>query len=181
MKKGLIVLFLLSLISIGKANEDLVSIRNLFYRAAQFEDSNDTLIEVVKNFKAKETPEIKGYEAMYNFMLAYHAYNPYKKFKGFIDGKDIIDNTIINYPENIELRFLRLTVQLNTPAFLMYKDNIEEDKNFILNHAKNVNDLDLFKRLYDYSTSAKKLTEDEKKALKKKLAENPFYKQISFK
>ena len=51
---------------------------------------------------------------------------------------------------NIELRFLRLTIQDNVPAFLGYNQNIKEDKDFLYNQLNNITDKDLRKRIISY-------------------------------
>jgi hypothetical protein len=52
----------------------------------------------------------------------------------FSDGKKHLEEAISNDKENIELRFLRLTIQANLPTFLGYSDNKENDKAFVLTH-----------------------------------------------
>jgi hypothetical protein len=42
-------------------------------------------------------------------------------------------------PENIEIRCLRLGIQENSPKFLKYRSNIQEDKTFILNQYEKTN------------------------------------------
>ena len=44
----------------------------------------------------------------------------------------MIERVIAKYPDDIELRFLRLTIQNNAPSFLNYSDNTKEDKDKII-------------------------------------------------
>ncbi len=48
-----------------------------------------------------------------------------------MDGAAIIDRAIVKDSESIELRFLRFTIQVNSPALLNYKRNISEDKQLL--------------------------------------------------
>ena len=66
-------------------------------------------------------------------MLAKHDSNPVKKWRYFYKGKDMLENAINKYPNNLELRFLRYCVQLNVPDFLAYKSHLESDKEIITN------------------------------------------------
>ena len=52
----------------------------------------------------------------------------------FKNGVLLLEFAVSQKPENIEIRCLRLSIQENSPKFLKYRSNIEEDKTFILNH-----------------------------------------------
>ena len=49
----------------------------------------------------------------------------------FLEGVSYIEFAIKKEPDAIEPRFVRLTIQENTPKLLKYKRNIEEDKTVI--------------------------------------------------
>lgn len=51
-------------------------------------------------------------------------------------GEEKLEAAIKQLPNNVELIFLRLTIQINLPGFLGYNDNIESDKKFIINNYK---------------------------------------------
>lgn len=62
---------------------------------------------------------------------ANHVFNPISKLNTFKEGKKNIDQAIKKEPDNVELRFIRLSVQKNAPSFLGYKSNINKDTEFI--------------------------------------------------
>lgn len=62
---------------------------------------------------------------------ANHVFNPISKLNTFKEGKKNIDQAIKKEPDNVELRFIRLSVQKNAPSFLGYKSNIIKDTEFI--------------------------------------------------
>lgn len=62
---------------------------------------------------------------------ANHVFSPISKLNTFKKGKKNIEQAIKKEPDNVELRFIRLSVQKNTPSFLGYKSNINEDTEFI--------------------------------------------------
>ena len=158
--------------------QDIIPVRNMFYRAVKSSKTSDSLFQKLSTVNDSTPAVWQGYKAMSHFMISYHSYNPYTKFSHFLEGKKILEKAITKDPNNIELRFLRLTSQLNTPSFLGYQGNIAEDKASILNKAKNMNDLDLFHRMYEYSVSAKKLSAEEKKKLQKALLSNKLAQPI---
>jgi len=43
----------------------------------------------------------------------------------------MIEDAIASAPDNIELRMIRLSVQINSPIITRYRRNIEEDKKFL--------------------------------------------------
>lgn len=62
---------------------------------------------------------------------AHHVFSPISKLNTFNKGKKNIEQAIKKEPENVELRFVRLSVQKNAPSFLGYKSNVKEDAEFI--------------------------------------------------
>lgn len=72
-----------------------------------------------------------GYLGYLQTIWANHVLNPVSKLSTFKEGKQNIEQAIKNDPENVELRFIRLSVQKNAPSFLGYRSDIEQDINFI--------------------------------------------------
>jgi hypothetical protein len=53
-------------------------------------------------------------------------------------GKKRINEAVMTDPDNVEIRLVRLSVQIKSPSFLGYKSNIDEDKKFIRANHKNI-------------------------------------------
>ena len=166
------ILATLLLFQLNAFSQDLIQVRSLFYRSVKSAQSADSLFLLLQKTTDKSRAELQGYKAMSSFMVCLHSYNPYTKFNYFLEGKKQLQQAIENYPQNLELRFLRYTTQLNTPSFLGYNSHMQEDKEFILNKAKLITDTDFFNRLYNYAQTAKKLNAEEKKALQQALLSN---------
>lgn len=77
-----------------------------------------------------------GYHGAVLLGMARHDANVFKKMSFFNDGKDLLEKSIKVDPENIELRFLRLTIQTHMPAFLGYSESKESDKAFVISHLE---------------------------------------------
>jgi len=73
-----------------------------------------------------------GYKGAVEMGVGRHHPNVFKKMGFFNDGKEKLEQSIENEPKNLELRFLRLTIQTNLPTFLGYAENKESDKAFVL-------------------------------------------------
>ncbi|MFT4778291.1 MAG: hypothetical protein ACJAU0_000218 [Flavobacteriales bacterium] len=65
-------------------------------------------------------------------MLAEYGFNPFSKLNMFQRGTEMIEEAIVLAPLNAEIRVLRLGIQLNAPAFLMYNSHKEADIEVII-------------------------------------------------
>ncbi|MFD2603492.1 hypothetical protein [Flavobacterium suzhouense] len=72
-----------------------------------------------------------AYLGAFQTIWAKHTLNPFEKLKTFKEGKANIEESVAQSPSDMEIRFIRLSVQLNAPKFLGYSNNIEEDKKII--------------------------------------------------
>ena len=71
--------------------------------------------------------EARGYTAALNFTKSRLFKFPFKKMKYFNRGKSILEEAIEANPLNVELRYLRYSLQKRVPDFLGYNANIDED------------------------------------------------------
>ena len=118
-----------------------VELRKKFYYSVESgKVAREFLAELETN--TSKDPLIKGYRAAVSMVMANHAFNPYSKFKYFIDGRRLLENTLKDNPTNIELRLIRFAIQTNVPSFLGYSSEIKADKEFLI---KNLNSLNVEK------------------------------------
>ena len=97
------------------------------------------LSELCKN----ESPVLIAYYGAYQTIWANHVYNPIEKLKTFNKGKRNIDKAIKLSPNNVEIIFIRYSIQKNSPAFLSYKSNLKEDQKILKQNFSNINSIDL--------------------------------------
>ena len=69
---------------------------------------------------------------------ANHVVNPISKFSTFKKGKNNIESAVKQDVNNIEIRFIRLSVQKNAPSFLGYNKNRNEDISFLKKHRSEI-------------------------------------------
>ncbi len=79
---------------------------------------------------------------------------PGKKLKLFKSGHKKLEAAILKDSTNAELRFLRLQIQENSPAFLGYKRDIEKDEAYIRKSYKNLPEV-IQRAILDYSKESK--------------------------
>jgi len=155
-------------------SQNLISVRDMFYRASKSSVSADSLFEEFSKQEISQSAIMVGYKGMSQLMICYHSLNPYTKYRYFLKGKKSLEEAIKIDPKNVELRFLRLSVQLNTPDFLNYNSNIMEDKILIYKGVKFLKDKDLLERIAGYTANAKKLSMDEKSKFKNAIEVNKY-------
>lgn len=83
-----------------------------------------------------------------------------KKIEIFKSGKELLEFCIQDQPANTEFRFLRLTIQENSPKILKYNTNLTEDKNYVVKEFKK-SAVDLQNHIREYAVSSKILTLSE--------------------
>ena len=108
-----------------------------------------------------KTPLEKGYEAAFNMFMAKHTANPFKKMSYFKDGRKLLESQIKIDPNNTELRFIRLCIQYHIPDFLGYKDNIEEDKDYLVTNLHKLKDEATKDIIYKYLKGANMYNSEE--------------------
>ena len=128
----------------------LFDIRKLFYQATEESESADFLNEMLTESLTSKDITLRGYKGISFMLLSKHAYNPYTKISYFTKGSAILDQAIQEDNENIELRFLRYTIQCEAPIFLNYKSELSLDLNFIKTQVNNLKDFDLKNRINNY-------------------------------
>jgi len=147
--KLLILLFFFSY-----ANADLSNLRSL-YEVATKEESKATQMLALAEKNSSVNFVFLGYKGAAKIILAKHAMSPYTKWNLFKEGKNILESSIKADANNSELRYLRLTIQMNVPSFLGYNNNVNDDKAFLKKNIKNIKDKELQALIEDYLQNAK--------------------------
>lgn len=88
-----------------------------------------------------------AYLGAFQVIWAKHIDNIISKFATFNKGKKNIETAVNAAPKNIEIRFVRLSIQKNCPSFLGYKNNIAEDITFLESHIRNIKSIRLRKMI----------------------------------
>lgn len=79
-----------------------------------------------------------AYLGAFQAIWANHVFSPVSKLKTFKRGIKNIEIAVEKSPCNAEIRFLRLSIQKNSPKFLGYYHHIAEDRQFLLDHAATI-------------------------------------------
>lgn len=96
----------------------------------------------------------KGYLAAYEILWAKHKNNPFTKLSQFKKGKNLLESIIEKHKDNIDLRFIRWSVQTHAPSFLNYCEDRLIDKEFLVRNLKKLPSQDGKKIIYKYLSEA---------------------------
>ena len=160
-----IILVLFFPLTIIGGDNDIIKVRNLYYKASADKDEAEKFYDHLKTSPSISSNLLDGYKGMSYMIKANYSWNPYNKLSFFLKGKDLLDNAIVIEPTNIELRFLRYCVQTNAPSFLAYSSKTKEDKASILYGYSMLKDGDLKSRIKNYMNNPKYCSLEERNLL----------------
>ena len=114
---------------------DLEQIRSTFFSI----NNEAQLTEYIELCDQSSCKESEFYKSVATMWKAEYTYWPHQKYAYFTEGRDNLEELIKKYPNNTELRFLRYIVQVNTPRFLGYNSEIDNDLSHINDNLENEN------------------------------------------
>ena len=131
-------ILLILLINLSSHNTDLSTIRELYLGAHTSKSNCIYFGKKLTSIKDNSSILINGYKGCYFFIKCKFINSPIKKIISFNKGKKLLESAIKLDPQSVELRFLRYSIQINSPRFLFYYDNIKKDLNFVINNVENI-------------------------------------------
>lgn len=137
-------------------------VRVLYKGAASNSISCSTLLSLLDLFNENNNPLLAGYKACATMIMATYVINPFKKLSIFKQGKLLLEGSIAKDKKNIELRFLRFSVQTEAPQFLGYNKAMQEDKSFIIKNFAGLTDLQLKQLIISFLRTSTYLSTAEK-------------------
>ncbi len=111
---------------------DLEYMRLNYDKAVSDKELCSRLIEELET--VKDNPVYLAYLGAMQTIWANHTRNPISKLRTFNRGKKNIENAVALNSDEIEIRFIRLSVQKNAPSFLGYYKQIRADEAYIDKH-----------------------------------------------
>jgi len=136
-----------------------------FKEAAQDKEKALSFYTMLKDVNKQSNVSLIAYKGASIALKAKYAQTLKEKKEGFIEGISYLEFAIQKEPNAVEPRFIRLGIQENTPKILKYKDQINEDKLFLLKQYKNITSKDLKNHIKDYILQSKVFTNEEKQTI----------------
>lgn len=144
--------------------QDLAAERELYPVAHKDEQTAAELLKLTADADTS-VPTQKAYRGAALMVAAQFGSGIGGKLKLFREGKDLMAKAVQADPESVEVRFLRMTVQENAPGFLLYNDDLEQDKDFILGHFSAVKDAGLKNMIRTHARTSSIYSQEEKARL----------------
>ncbi|GGG35538.1 hypothetical protein GCM10010976_04020 [Bizionia arctica] len=133
-----------------------------YKEAPQNSESADSFYNMFLEVTKQDNVALVAYKGASMAIKAKYAGTIKEKKNDFIEGVSYLEFAIEKEPNAIEPRFIRLGIQENSPKILKYKDNIDEDKLFLLIQYKNIPSTNLKTHIKDYILQSTVFTEEEK-------------------
>lgn len=120
-----------------------------------------------------KTPLVIGYTGTLEALKAKHSWNPYNKIKYVSRSLKTLQNAINLDGENMEIRFMRFSIEHFTPSFLGFSKDLDIDRKEIIKHYQNKNfasaSEEFIKNVAKFMIETKRCTASEIAILKKYL------------
>ena len=166
------ITFTLLLLQLTLKAQQLATVRAEVVRAIDDSKTTDSLYEVLENEK-DEKPVVTAYLGILEALKAKHAWNPFYKLKYLKEAENTFALAVKSDPEDLEIRFLRFSVECNVPVFLGYNKNLQADHEVMMkdleNKAYGTADKPLVLTIIRYLINSKKCSTNQVKDLNRQL------------
>lgn len=153
-----------------KPADDIPAIKKAMVLAVEDARITDSLYLELSSKKAP-SPLIIAYTGTLEALKAKHSWNPYQKVSYVARSQKTLQKAVNADPANLEIRFMRFSVQHFTPAFLGYSKELNEDRRMIIKKYSQKTfgkaDQVLIKNIAGFMISSNRCTSEEIKILKK--------------
>ncbi len=141
---------------------DVADVRLEYKKAAQSKEKTMALFSQLENISKHDEIVLVAYKGAVTTLKSRYQNGFKNKKTTFKEGVSLINFAIEKQPNNIEIRFVRMSVQQNVPKFLGYNFNLEEDKKFIFSRLDKVKSPELQSYIKEYILHSNHFTEEEK-------------------
>ncbi|HEY1062816.1 MAG TPA: hypothetical protein VGE44_14065 [Daejeonella sp.] len=116
--------------------DEIRNIKVAVHRAIESSAVTDSLYLTLKS-ESNQSPLIVAYIGTLEALKAKHSWNPYNKIKYVSLSQKTMRKAVERDPNNLEIRFMRFTIQHYTPSFLGFSKDLDEDRKAIVRQFKN--------------------------------------------
>lgn len=121
----------------------LSEVRSLYQHAAFSKQSSKQFSDLMNKVDSSFTLILQCYRGASLMMDAKYAINPFVKWSKFNAARGVIEAAISRDSVNLEMRFIRYSLQKNLPLFLGYNHELLVDKRFLEETNKSNGDIPL--------------------------------------
>ena len=155
-------IFIISLF-VTVLNFDIEEIRALYKQTDGSKENTIVLFDKLQTVSEKDGNVLLAYKGASIAMKGRFEKGAKQKTTIFKEGISLVEAALLKEPNNMEIRFIRLSIQQNSPKVLKYKKNIDEDKNFVLSNYESIETNTLRNYIRDYILNSNNFTDEEKR------------------
>lgn len=133
MKKVFFVCFFIWMTASVKASDkpDINTIKLALEIGVESSKTTDSIYKVLIAYKSAD-PLIIAFTGTAEALKAKHAWNPYNKLRFIMKASKTMRKAVDGDPNNVDIRFMRFSIQHFTPVFLGYSKELDEDRKFLV-------------------------------------------------
>ena len=159
-----------SVVKAQLSTKEISVLKNDLVKAVESSKLTDSLYKRLIKLPNK-TALITAYTGTIEALKAKHSWNPYNKIKYVKVSLKTMHKAINMDKENMEIRFMRFSIEHFTPSFLGFSNDLAVDRKEIVKHYQNNNfglaDETLIKNVAKFMIDSERCTEEEIKIFKK--------------
>jgi len=143
-------------------NLNISDVRNNYKEAVTSKSKANSFNEYLKEVTKNDDKRLVAYKGAAIALSARYLKTAKEKGTVFKNGIEWVEFAIEKKPLDMEVRFVRLSVQQNSPKFLGYNKEIEGDKNYLLTNFNAIQSKEFKQYLKSYILDSDKFTAEEK-------------------
>lgn len=140
----------------------LSEVRKSYVVAVNDKEAAFQLNEDLANIKKEDKKTVVAYKGAVLTLMAKFTKTIREKKIFFTEGATLLEYAILEEPNNIEARYIRLGIQENAPKIVGYQKNKKEDKRFILDHYNELSSKELKELIKNFVMLSPSFSEEEK-------------------
>lgn len=156
------IFLIIGFLFISLLTPDLSDVREAYRNAANTREKAEKLYQKLNSITETDGNLLLAYKGAASTIMAKYAKGVKVKTAYFKEGKRLIEQAIEATPESVELRYIRLSVQENAPKIVRYKQHIAQDKQFILDNFKTIQEAETKQYVKGFVSQSTSFSEAEK-------------------
>lgn len=165
MKKIILLLVFVSLQISAFCQVTIDEARKIYTESMDNKTTCEAAYAKFASVKNSGNPLLTGYKGAVSVAMSKHGKAAKEKLAYFNEGKKLIESSILEDNKNVELRFIRFTIQTNVPPALKYNKEIANDKKYIIDNLASVKNSGVRSRIKEYMLQYKDITTEEKQKI----------------
>lgn len=147
----------------------LPTLRHLYVKAASEAEAAGRFQELLHSYNGSDAT-VLGYRAAAEAMQARYQWSPVAKLKAVRAAQTQFARAVALEPANVEVRFLRYTVESNVPNYLGFSQHLEDDRRQVMAGVQHYParglDAQSFRMIRDFMLAHSSCTPEEARILR---------------